>query len=188
MSYYKNIYNQNKNTNRIIIDIALDDYFDFYHEWDNVKFKKRDINPEMAHFLHTCVKQIPSKESLELKFHIENGIKDPKAEAEIRESFNHYYSMEINAVKKDVRNIYKAAAASVIVSLSMLIFVYFAEDDLGEGLLAYTIVNGFEIGVWVFMWQAFYGIVFDRSVEKKRMKEYKRLLDADISFTYESKK
>ncbi len=187
MSYYKNIYNQNKETNRIIIDIALDDYYDFYHEWDNVKFKKRDIHPEMAHFLDTCVMQIPSKESLELKFYIENGSKDAKAEAEIRESFNHFYSMEMNAINKVVRNIYKIAATSIVVSLAMLIFIYFAEDRLGEGLLAYTIINGFEIGGWVFMWQAFYGIGFDRSDEKKKMKEYKRLLAADISFTYASK-
>ena len=184
MSYYKNIYNQNKETNRIIIDIALDDYFDFYHEWDNVKFKKRDIHPEMANFLDTCVMQIPSKESLELKFHISNDSKDPKAESEIRESFHHYYSMEMFAIRKIVKNIYKIAAISILVSLAMLIFVYFAEEDLGEGLLAYTIINGFEIGGWVFMWEAFYGIGFERSEEKKKLKEYKRLLDADISFTY----
>ena len=187
MSYYKNIYNKNEDTGRIIIDIALEDYLNFYHEWDNVKFKKRDINPEMAHFLETCVYQIPSRESLELKFHIEDGIKNTEAEAEIRESFNHYYSMEINAVKKDVRSIYKAAIISIAVSLTMLIFVFFAEDNLGEGLLSYTIINGFEIGVWVFMWEAFYGIVFERRGEKKKIKEFKRLLDSQISFKYSNR-
>jgi hypothetical protein len=69
----------------------------------------------------------------------------------------------------------------------MLVFVYFAEDILGKGLIAYTIINGFEVGVWVFMWEAFYGIVFERRGEKKKIKEYKRLLDSKISFAYLNK-
>ncbi len=181
---YKDIYNRNPDTDRVIIDVALDDYFDFYHEWDKAKYNIRDVNPDLVNFLDACVRQIPSKESLEVRLHIEKGPTDSKNETKVRESFYHYYSMEIDEVKKNLRNIYKVAAISIAVSLLMLIFVYFAEGDMKEGLLSYTVINGFEIGGWVFMWEAFYGIGFERIGKKKKKNELKRLLSADISFVY----
>ncbi len=181
---YKDIYKRNLDTNRIIIDVALDDYYDFYNEWDKAKFNIRDLNPELVSFLETCVKQIPSKELLELRLHIENDPADIKSEEEVKESFYHYYNMEIDEIKKILRRIYKIAAMSISISLFMLIFVYFAEGDMKEGLLAYTIINGFEIGGWVFMWEAFYGIGFERINEKKKIHELRRLSSADVSFVY----
>lgn len=53
------LYRKNEETGRIIIDIALDDYLDFFHEWDNSTFKKRDIHTDLAEFLDLCSEDIP---------------------------------------------------------------------------------------------------------------------------------
>ena len=55
---YETIYRRNKSTGRVIIDIALDDYIEFFHEWDNSTIKKRDIHPELAEFLDLCSEDI----------------------------------------------------------------------------------------------------------------------------------
>ncbi|NMB97020.1 MAG: hypothetical protein GYA02_10485 [Clostridiaceae bacterium] len=48
---YEMLYRKNYDTGRVIIDIALDDYLKFFHEWDNSTFRKRDINAELEQFL-----------------------------------------------------------------------------------------------------------------------------------------
>lgn len=55
---YEMLYRKNYNTGRIIIDIALEDYLEFFHEWDNSVFKKRDIHIELAEFLDLCSEDI----------------------------------------------------------------------------------------------------------------------------------
>lgn len=67
---YEALYRRNKDTGRIIIDIALDDYIEFFHEWDNSVFKKRDMHPELAEFLDICSEDIPLREKLEIVFSI----------------------------------------------------------------------------------------------------------------------
>lgn len=186
MGYYKEYFRSNPETKRIVIEVSLDNYLDFYHEWDNAKYKKRDINPELVIFLEDCSEQINLKESVEIRFNIEDGEKNENSENQIRESFKNYYHFTVCSIKGMLRRIYKVAVASIMISIAMLLFVYFAEEHLSEGILSYTLINGFEIGGWVFMWQAFYGIGFERIEEKTKIKQFKRLLSADITFTYYS--
>ena len=63
---YESLYRKNQDTGRIIIDIAIDDYIDFFHEWDNSAFKKRDINADLAEFLDLCSEDIPIRKKLEI--------------------------------------------------------------------------------------------------------------------------
>lgn len=67
---YETQYTKNPTTGRIIIDIALDDYIDFFHEWDNSAFKKRDINADLAEFLDICSEDIPLRKKLEIAFSV----------------------------------------------------------------------------------------------------------------------
>lgn len=69
---YEMLYRKNHNTGRIIIDIALDDYLDFFHEWDNSAFRKRDIHAELAQFLDLCSEDIPLRKKLEIVFSLSN--------------------------------------------------------------------------------------------------------------------
>ena len=72
---YEIQYRKNPDTGRIIIDIALDNYLEFFHEWDNSIFKKRDINPELAEFLDLCSEDIPLRKKLEIVFSINSSCK-----------------------------------------------------------------------------------------------------------------
>lgn len=184
MKYYE-VFERNNNTNNIIIDISLDDYMDFYHQWDNSKFKKRDINPELVEFFHDCSEQIPMKEGLEIRFHIINEKKDIKKEKEIIESYSNYYKSSIISVKNSIKDMYKVVAISVCLSVIALFLAKTGGNLLTEENLFYSILlEGFDIGGWVFMWEAVYALGFSRIDEKKKYKELKRFLNATISFTY----
>lgn len=183
---YQNVFSRNEKTGKMIIEVALDAYLDFYHEWDNAKYRKRDINPELTDFLEECVGQIANKEALEIWFNIEDGERNELKEREIQESFHHYFNYGVSSIKAIIKNLYKAVFGSFLVSLVMLVFLFFVPESYEHNIAAYTLINGLEIGAWVFMWQAFHAIGFERMDEKKKIKEYKRLLAADIHFTYHS--
>lgn len=67
---YETLYRRNCDTGRIIIDINLGDYLEFFHEWDNSAFRKRDIHPELVQFLDLCSEDIPLRYKLEIVFSI----------------------------------------------------------------------------------------------------------------------
>ena len=66
--YYETVYRKNDVTGRVIIDIALDDYIDFFHEWDNASYKRRDIHNELVEFLDVCSEDIPIRKKLQIVF------------------------------------------------------------------------------------------------------------------------
>ncbi|MDD2296456.1 MAG: hypothetical protein PHR10_08175, partial [Sphaerochaetaceae bacterium] len=74
------LYRVNPETQRVIIDIAIDRYVDYFHEWDNAVFRKRDLHPELAEFLDLCSEEIPLRKALEINFCIKNRPLDVEKE------------------------------------------------------------------------------------------------------------
>ena len=183
---YSKIFERNNKTNDIIVDVALDDYMDLYHEWDNTRFKKRDINPELIEFLSECSEQIPLKENLELRFNIEKESKDEKKEKQGIESYGNYLKASIFSIKAVLKNMYRIALGSVILAFVLLIVAYIGKEIFEEGLITSVILEGFDIGAWVFMWEAVYALGYSRIDEKKKYKQFKRLLNSSLVFTYTS--
>ena len=65
---YESLYRKNPDSGRVIIDIALEDYLVFFHEWDNSALRKRDIHSELVEFLDLCSEDIPLRKKLEIVF------------------------------------------------------------------------------------------------------------------------
>ena len=92
---YESAYKVNKEAGRCVIELALDGYHDFFHEWDNASYKRRDLHPELTGFLDMCSEDIPLKKELEIRIEIGKEPKDDRMEAQIRQSFENYSSFFI---------------------------------------------------------------------------------------------
>lgn len=114
---YKSLYPKNSTTGNRVIEISLDDYNDFFHEWDNSILKKRDMNPELTEFLDQCSEDIPLKDKMEIIFFIENDSKDPDKENELKESYNNYYSLYYRIEKKKIKELYQSTIVLVLIGL-----------------------------------------------------------------------
>ena len=77
---YESAYKVNKETGRCVIELALDGYHDFFHEWDNASYKRRDLHPELTGFLDMCSEDIPLKKELEIRIEIGKEPKDDRME------------------------------------------------------------------------------------------------------------
>ncbi len=183
---YETIYKRNSETGRIVIEVLLNDYLEFFHEWDNAAFKKRDMHPELAAFLDECSEDIPLREDLEIQFCLPEEIADPKREATIRTSFKNFYNSWINWEKKEMKRIVSGSGFLLLIALTLLLLYTVLSGGDGDTLVTSVLLESLLIGGWVLTWEAFHGIAIDIVQPFKRRKELSRLLDSAISFRYVS--
>lgn len=182
------LYRRSPETNNILIDIALDRYLDFFHEWDNAAYKKRDVNPELAEFLDICSEDIPMNRQFDIHFHIKNIALDSDKEKLILASYSNYY----NSLKKlEDRKVNKITRYSIVLFIIAMgfIFLYILSNTKVQGqLLPRVLIEGLIIGGWVFMWEALHMLFFDILEPFKRKRELERFLKAKITFSSEIEK
>jgi hypothetical protein len=177
-------YRVNPKTENYIIDIALDDYLDFFHEWDNAVFKRRDMHPELAEFLDLCSADIPIKKQFEISLAIEGERRDINKEKTLIESYRNYYALFFRVEQKKIKGHLIKALLLAAISVSFLIAYDLLSRVVLEGILTDVFLEGLMIGGWVFMWEALHTIVFQRHGHVVRRKEIRRFQNAPITFDY----
>ncbi len=176
------LYRVNPETQRVIIDIALDRYLDYFHEWDNAVFRKRDLHSELANFLDVCSEEIPLRKGLEIDFCVKNRATDPEKEKLISESYMNYYQSQLEMMGRKTMRLVRFAVILFMVAVCF-ITVYTVIDKSGiSTILPQVMIEGLVIGGWVFMWESLHIIFFETLDPMKRRRELKRFLNAKLSF------
>ena len=188
MKTFETLYRRNKETSRIIIEIALDDYHDFFHEWDNSVFKKRDIHPELAEFLDLCSEDIPLRKKLEIIFTLDSNESSAEKEDQIHVSYKNYYRSLNRLETRKVRRIIRISAILLIISLSLLFAYGFLNHKTDSNIVSNVLLESLLIGGWVFAWEAVHLLFLDILAPFRRHREIKRLFEAIIGFRYLSSK
>lgn len=181
---YKILYRKNEATGRIIIDIALDDYHEFFHEWDNSVFRKRDIHPELAAFFDLCSEDIPLRKELEIVFSLKTNQAKSEKEEQIRLSYLNYYNSLNRLETRKTKKLFRISAIMLVISLTLLFTYGFFADFRASSILSKVLFESILIGGWVFAWEAVHTLFLDIFVPFHRFREIKRLLRADITFKY----
>jgi hypothetical protein len=183
---YKQVYDADPKTGEYIIDVKLDRFFDFYHPWDNSKFDRRDMHPELIDYLEDCSKEIPFSEGIAVRFEIESEEKSAEQEQKLEGSFRYYFRYLIRTYKQQRTREYRHTAFLAILALVLLFIANIVDTFLTENAFSLTVIEGIFVGGWVFMWEAVYALGFHRPGERQKMKEAVRLLDAPLFFVYPS--
>jgi hypothetical protein len=184
---YETLYRKNKDTGRIIIDIALEDYHEFFHEWDNAVFKKRDIHPELAEFLDLCSEDIPLRKKLEIVFCLNASEISKEKEEQIRISYLNYYNSSKRLVNREIKRIVKVSGVLLFISLTLLSAYSFLSDLEENTIISNVLFESLLIGGWVFCWEAVHLLFLDILEPFRRYREIKRFLDTKLSFKCLSK-
>ncbi len=185
---YENTYRENAANGNIIIDISLDDYLDFFHDWDNCSFKRRDMHRDLAEFIELCSLDIPLSRKLDIQFFVENGQKDRAKEEEILASFRNYYQFFSRTVNKKIKRNFLNSVVLVLLALIFILLHALLLDTAMSNILSQVFLEGMLIGGWVFMWEAVHMASFGSQELYKSRREIKRLLKAELSFQYSCKR
>ncbi|HHU32714.1 MAG: hypothetical protein ACOX1Y_13210 [Zhaonellaceae bacterium] len=180
---YETLYRKNNETGRIIIDIALEDYQEFFHEWDNSAFKKRDIHPELAEFLDLCSEDIPLRKKLEIVFCLNTAEIDKEKEEQIRISYLNYYNSTKRLVSRKIKRIVKVSGVLLFISLTLL-SAYTLLSGKENTFISNVLLESLLIGGWVFCWEAVHLLFLDIIEPFRRNREINRFLDTKLSFRY----
>ena len=184
---YKQLYRRDATTGKIIIEIALNDYMEFFHEWDNAVFKKRDMHPELAEFLVECSKDIPHNEPLDVRFYLAGEEPDAQKEETIRTSYNNYYAARIYLAQDDMKRTVIGSGALLILSLILLFAYTLLKTRRAYAILGSVLLESLLIGGWVLTWEAFHRVAIDMIEPLGHRKTMKRLQKATIGFRYETR-
>ncbi len=185
-SYQESNYRQDTKTGHIIIDVALDDYLDFFHEWDNAVFRKRDMHPELANFLDLCSADIPIRKKMKIVFWIKEQNRDEEAERQIRASYLNYYRFLERVEQKGIRKNFEQALILVFISFGLILVQVLLKKPLDETIWSQAFLEGLLIGGWVFMWEALHLMFFESRGPIRRKREIQRFIRAGIEFMLES--
>lgn len=181
---YENLYRKNEDTGRIIIDIDLGNYLEFFHEWDNSTFKKRDIHPELAQFLDLCSEDIPLRKKLEIAFFLNTDDISIEKENLIRASYRNYYKSLQRLEDRKTKRFVRASAILIVTSLILLSAYALLIDIKEKNIITKVLLESLLIGGWVFTWEAVHLLFLDIIEPFRRRREIKRFLDADFTFRY----
>jgi hypothetical protein len=90
--------------------------------------------------------------------------------------------------EKLLKSSYKSMTKYVITAFVFLSFIYISRNFEKENLFFSTIlVEGVEIGAWVFLWEAISFLFFKKGDITDKIKKYKRFSECNIFFKYEKK-
>lgn len=183
---YESVYRKNPENGKYIIDIALDSYNDFFHEWDNTSFRKRDMHPELAEFLDLCSEEIPLKDDMEIHFCVGKQERDERMEKLILQSYENYYGFFVRIKKKKIRSNFYSSIALAVIGLAFILANAILEQDLPHKIMYEVPLKGVYIGGYVFFWESLYNGYFGSKELITRKRELSRLGRAKLFFKYHS--
>lgn len=181
-NYLKKVYKVEASSKTFIIEISLDDYNDIFNEWDPAPFRRRDIDPDLNHFLIDSSEDIPLKYPLKLCFFIPQNARDTTKEELAKSGLKNFFDFLISDLIRKLRILRQKGTIYIFTSFTFLTLASILKTKLNVGILSDTLLEGLFIGGWVFLWEAFTLFFFSSYDLYRELKIYKRLSISNIQF------
>ncbi len=179
------LFRYDKKSNSYIVDISVDDYRSLYSELDFSPVKSKDLDDKLVEYLEESIEDIPMKYNLIIDIHMPNGIFDSKREEKGKEEIKHYFEYLKRKKEREIHSYYRAAMMNFVLGVFFIFIVSLIKKNLSTTLVIWEIVlEGFYVGGWVFLWEFFSLIFLEPHKEKERVKQYKRVLNSKIRYSY----
>jgi hypothetical protein len=183
-NYLKQIYKMNPETNTFIIEISLENYKEIFNGWDPSPIKRRDLDPDLLHFMDQCSSDIPLNFPLELQFYLSKEQYDEDKENLTRIGIKNNFNFTSHFIGKEIKQINKKIALYIIIAFAFLIIGYISREQVTENVVNTVFIEGLSIGGWVFLWEAFSLFFFSRQEVYARLKRNRRFQNTKINFHY----
>ncbi|RAK07104.1 hypothetical protein C8C77_11840 [Halanaerobium saccharolyticum] len=178
------IYHTNQHNKAYLIELNLDCYDDLFNSWDGSALDRKELDPELSHFLERASYELPLKDRVELCFYLPESKKDEKMEADSRATIKNNFRMKLFFINQDLKQNSKKIATYILMGITFLITAYLIPESKDLSLLISLLMEGLFVGGWVFLWEAFSIFFFGSRELKDKKKRYFRYLDSNILFKY----
>ena len=155
-----------------------------FNSWDGSELDRKELDPELSHFLERASYELPLKDKVELCFYLPETEKDEKMEADSRATIKNNFRMRQFFINQELKHNNKKTVTYIIMGILFLITAYLIPENKDLSLLVSLLMEGLFVGGWVFLWEAFSIFFFGSRELKDKKKRYYRYLDSDIVFKY----
>lgn len=177
-----NFYNINQETNAYMIEVSLDDYSELFNGWDASPLRRKDLEPELMDYLEQASEEIRIKETIELCFYVPKEKRDLEKEFKSSTSIMNNFKVVLSVIHKQISRSYRRLIMYIFSSLVLLTLAYLLRNVSDVSLLVSISVEGFFIGGWFLLWEAFSLFFFDMHEIKLRERRFIRFVSSDIYF------
>lgn len=176
------LYNTNPESKAYIVEVSLDDYSELFNGWDASPLRRKDLEPELMDYLEQAATEIPIREKLELCFYMPKEKRDLDKEFKSITSVMNNFKVVLSTIHKQLSHNYRRLAIYIIISLIFLSAAYLLRNVTHISLFINIMIEGFFIGGWFLLWEAFSLFFFDTHETRVRQKFFNRFLISDIYF------
>lgn len=177
------LYNKNQENGAYMIEVSLDDYSEIFNGWDASTIKKKDIEPELLDYLEQAGFEIPHNAEIEIYFYLPKEINDTDKENKSITGIQNNFKAVLFFIDRMLHKNYRRIASYITIGILFLIGAYLTRIYAGSLNLMFSIViEGFFIGGWFLLWEAFSLFFFDTHETKQRRKVYRRFSRSNIYF------
>jgi hypothetical protein len=179
------IYRKFEDTDRLMIEVALDNYEDIFNEWDPAPFKRRDIDPDLRAFFEECSEEISLKHTIAIVFFLPKSEIDMEKQQKCVEGLHNFFRFNKYLAEKEIVRSRKNALKHSLIGMLFLMIAVLFEHQFEKAVLFDILGQGLFIGGWVFVWEALSAVAFKHSELMYSIREWTRFLDAPIAFKKE---
>lgn len=181
-SILKEIYDFNETNNAYKLEIKVLKYQDLFNSLDPAPLRKRDLDSDFVKYLEDFSADIPLKDNIQLEIYIPDTQLDDNEKHRVKTAIKSYYSFMLLDSKKKNSNQNKESAVFILISVVLLFVSFYISGSVKPNYFLKIIIEGFNIGGWVFFWEALNILIFKKRKVIKMSRIYKRILDARVSF------
>jgi len=179
------IYQYSDEKQSFLVPISLETYDELFNAWDAAPIKRRDIEPDLLHYLEQVSFEIPMTEKIILLFQLPEEVRDLRKEQIAREAIYHNFTMIRHFINQETKRNNRKMVAYFIIGIIFLSASYLFQNLLNPIFPFSILVDGFFIGGWVMFWEAFSLFFFSGNELRSRKQRYLRYSDSAIEFTYQ---
>jgi hypothetical protein len=178
----KDLYKFNQETNSYIVEVKLKTYSDIFNDLDPSPIKKRDLDQDFISYMDDSFEYLPLNCKVELHFYIPEKHEDIEKEKRIRTGIKTYYDFMMLFVLKQIKKLRKEVGIFIIISVFSLFTSFFLSSTVETNYFYKIIIEGFNIGGWVFLWEAINILIFKIRKLKDEIIRYERISTTPINF------
>jgi hypothetical protein len=174
-----------KDDYRYVIKISTDYFRDLFNKFDRTSsFIKRDLDYDLADYLFDSASDLEGREFyIKINLHSEN--KSEELENKVNQGIDSYFDFELQKTQKRKRTVIKKIFVHIILAVICFFISYISNKIINIDTFLYVLfVRSIVIAAWVLMWPVFSDFIYELLEIIKIIKIYKKLIDAEIKFTY----
>ncbi len=177
-----NVYNRNPENHAFLIEISLDDYSEIFNGWDASQLKKKDMEPELLSYIEQAGYEIPMDETIEICFYLPKQFNDTEKENISMIGIQNNFRTVLFFIERLLHKNYRQILTYVSIAILFLIGAYGLRLLTDLNFTFSIVVEGFFIGGWFLMWEAFSLFFFESHDTRRRRKVYQRFAKSKIYF------